>query len=202
MGAEFVVFSELALIGYNQDLLGDNLTKLAFAVEDEPIRKLANIARVYNVTLVVGFIGRRIIPGVEYNSIVVIDNDGTILDTYAKSHIFFKEHVNFREGQEIKVIKTRYGIIGPMICMDGAYPELARILCMKGAELLISPSAWIKEDEDLWPLMLQLRALDNIVFVVGVNHSGLRVISITLDRAWLSILGDILLVVWTLMKEF
>ncbi len=174
MGAEFVVFSELALTGYNQDLLGDNLVKLAFTVEDEPIRKLANIARGHNVTLAVGFIERRIIPGVVYNSIVVIDNDGTILDTYAKNHLFFKEHVNFREGPEIKVIKTRYGIIGPMICMDGAYPELARILCMMGAELLIDPSAWIKEDEDLWPLTLQSRALDNIVFVVGVNHSGVE----------------------------
>jgi predicted amidohydrolase len=171
-GAEFVVFSELALTGYNQDILGENISKLACTTEDEPICKLAQIARAHHVTLTVGFLERRTIPGIVYNSIVIIDNDGAILDTYAKTHLFFKEHVNFREGPVLKVIKTRYGIIGPMICMDGGYPEVARILCLQGAEVLINPSAWIQEDGDLWALMLQSRALDNLAFVVGVNHAG------------------------------
>ncbi len=170
--AEFVVFSELALTGYHQDLLGDNLVKLAFTVEEKPIRKLAQIAHDHKVFLVVGFLERRTIPGDVYNSIVMIDPDGSILGVYAKSHLFSNENLHFREGPVIEALETRFGVIGPMICMDIGYPEVARILCLQGAQLVIAPSAWIKEDEDLWPLLLQSRALDNLAFVVGVNHSG------------------------------
>jgi len=146
--------------------------KLAFKVEDEPIRKLSQIAHDHKVFLVVGFLERRSIPGVVYNSIVMIDTDGSILGVYAKSHLFSSENLHFREGPVIETLETRFGVIGPMICMDIGYPEVARILCLQGAQLLIAPSAWIKEDEDLWPLLLQSRALDNLAFMVGVNHSG------------------------------
>jgi predicted amidohydrolase len=61
-----------------------------------------------------------------------------------------------------------------MICMDIGYPEVSRILSLQGAELLIAPSCWIKEDEDIWPLHLQARALDNFAFVAGVNRVGVE----------------------------
>jgi predicted amidohydrolase len=56
--------------------------------------------------------------------------------------------------------------------MDIGYPEVARILSLQGAELLIAPSAWIKEDEDIWPIHLQARALDSLAFVAGINRTG------------------------------
>lgn len=59
-----------------------------------------------------------------------------------------------------------------MICMDIGYPEVARILSLQGAELLLAPSAWITEDEDLWALHLRARALDNLAFVAGINRVG------------------------------
>jgi predicted amidohydrolase len=170
--ADLVIFPELALTGYNQELLGDKLVELALTPADEPIRQLARAAGQHNVHLVVGFIERRTIPGVVYNSIVICGPDGSVLRTYAKSHLFSSENLHFRPGSSLNVLRIEEGVIGPMICMDIGYPEVARILSLQGAELLLAPSCWIKEDGDLWPLHLRARALDNLAFVAGVNRVG------------------------------
>ena len=171
-GAEFIIFPELALTGYNQELLGDKLVELALTPADEPIRRLAEAAGHHNIQLVVGFIERRTIPGVVYNSIVICGPDGSVLQTYAKSHLFSSENLYFRPGASLNILPTKFGVIGPMICMDIGYPEVARLLALQGAELLLAPSAWIREDADLWPLHLRARALDNLAFVAGVNRIG------------------------------
>lgn len=80
-GAEMVIFPELALTGYNQDLLGDKLVELALIIEDEPIQRLARTAKDHNVFLVVGFIEKWVVPGNIYDSIVMIDNNGVVLGT-------------------------------------------------------------------------------------------------------------------------
>ena len=170
--ADFVIFPELALTGYNQELLGNKLVELALTPADEPIQQLAQAAGQHNVYLVVGFIERRTIPGVVYNSIVICGPDGSVLRTYAKSHLFSNENLYFRPGPSLNVLQVEQGVIGPMICMDIGYPEVARILSLQGAELLLAPSAWIKEDEDLWALHLRARALDNLAFVAGINRVG------------------------------
>lgn len=171
-GAELIIFPELALTGYNQELLGDQLVELALTPAAEPIRRLAQAAGHHNIHLVVGFIERRTIPGVVYNSIVICGPDSSVLQTYAKSHLFSSEHLYFRPGASLHILPTNFGVIGPMICMDIGYPEVARLLSLQGAELLLAPSAWIREDEDLWPLHLRARALDNLAFVAGVNRVG------------------------------
>jgi predicted amidohydrolase len=173
-GAQLVIFPELALTGYHQELLGERLVKLALSVEDEPLQRLARVAAQADVTLVVGFIQRGRIAGLVYNSLLICGSQGEVLATYAKSHLFSAENLHFRAGVALEVVSTRVGVIGPMICMDIGYPEVARILSLRGAELLIAPSAWIKEDEDIWPLLLQSRALDNLAFVAGINRVGVE----------------------------
>ncbi len=171
-GSELVIFPELILTGYHQELLGDRLMQLALTPQDEPILRLAECAARTKTYLVAGFIQKGRSPGVAYNSIVVCGPDGSVLDIYAKSHLFAGEALHFRAGNRIEPVRTPLGAIGPMICMDIGFPEVARILCLQGAEILIAPSAWIEEDRDIWPLLLQSRALDNIVYVAGVNRVG------------------------------
>jgi predicted amidohydrolase len=173
-GAGLVIFPELCLTGYHQDLLGERLVSLAMTASDEPIRRLAQAAAEHHVHLVAGFLERRTVPGVVYNSIVICGPDGSVLGTYAKSHLFATEKLHFRQGASLKTLDLEFGKLGPMICMDIGYPEIARVLCLQGAELLIAPSAWITLDEDIWPLHLQSRALDNIAFVAGVNRVGVE----------------------------
>ena len=171
-GSDLVIFPELVLTGYNPELLGECMLRLALSVEDEMIQRLAKAAGEHRVYLVFGFIERRTIPGVLYNSIAICGPEGKVLGTYAKSHLFSAENLHFRPGTDLGVLPMNFGMVGPMICMDIGYPEVARILALQGAELLFAPSAWIKEDEDLWPLHLRARALDNLAFVAGINRVG------------------------------
>lgn len=171
-GAGLIIFPELALTGYSPDLLGERLMRLSRNAQDEPIRRLARAAGEQHVYLVFGFIERRAIPGVIYNSIAICGPEGSILNTYAKSHLFSAENLYFRPGPSLETLKTNWGMLGPMICMDIGYPEVARVLALQGAELLIAPSCWIKEDEDIWPVHLQARALDSLAFVAGINRVG------------------------------
>lgn len=171
-GAQLVLFPELALTGYNQDLLGEQLVRLALGPQDEPLIKLGQAAARYHIHLVVGYIEKRAIPGVVYNSIAIFGPDGSLLRIYAKSHLFSGEHLHYRPGAEIRALSVEQGTFGPMICMDIGYPEVGRLLALQGAELFYAPSNWILEDQDLWPVHLQARALDNLAFMVGVNRVG------------------------------
>jgi len=171
-GAELVIFPELVLTGYHPQLLGERLLTLALRGGDEPLQRLAKAAGEHQVYLVFGFIEQRTVPGVLYNSIAICGPDGRVLSTYAKSHLFSAENLYFRPGTDLGVLPMNFGVVAPMICMDIGYPEVARILALQGAELLFAPSAWIKEDDDLWPLHLRARALDNLAFVAGINRVG------------------------------
>ena len=171
-GANLILFPELALTGYNQELLGEKLVELAVSASDSPIQQLAHASRDLKAYLVAGFIERRQIPGVVYNSIALCDPRSETVRTYAKSHLFSAENLHFRAGPGLEIWQTEFGKIGPMICMDIGYPEAGRLLGLQGAELLIAPSAWIDLDADIWPVHLQARALDNLAFTVGVNRIG------------------------------
>ncbi|MFA5810116.1 MAG: nitrilase-related carbon-nitrogen hydrolase [Thermoleophilia bacterium] len=172
--ADWVIFPELCLTGCNPELLGDRLIELALGADDEPMQQLARAAGQHGVYLVVGFIEKRAIPGVVYNSLAIFGPQGSLLRTYAKSHLFMNETLHFRRGPEVDTVRVDHGVIGPMICMDIGYPEVARILSLRGAELLLASAGWIVEDEDLWELSLRARALDNLAFVAGVNLVGVE----------------------------
>jgi predicted amidohydrolase len=69
------------------------------------------------------------------------------------------------------VVPTDLGSIGLMICFDGDYPELARVMAVRGAEVICRPSALLRS-ADLWELTTRARAYDNHVFVVAANATG------------------------------
>jgi predicted amidohydrolase len=157
-GAQFIVFPELILTGYHQELLGDRLVQLALSVEDEPIGRLAQTAGQLGVYLVAGFIEKRRIPGVVYNSIVLCSPDGSVQGTYAKSHLFASEKLHFRQGETLEVRQTPFGVIGPMICMDIGFPEVA-----KSEHRKARGGAFRLDTEDMSVLLLQSRWTTNPV---------------------------------------
>jgi predicted amidohydrolase len=173
-GAEIVAFPELILSGSHPEMLGSRLQELALSREDEPIQKLADAARESGIYLLAGFLERRDTSGAVYNSLVWCAPNGKVVDTYAKTHMYTTERRYFSFGHQSPVYETEFGKIGIMICYELCFPEVARILALKGAEVLIAPAAWGTLDEMQWPIHVRARALENLVFMSAVNRAGVE----------------------------
>ncbi len=121
------------------------------------------------------------IEGVYYNTAVIIDADGTILGKMRKVHIphtwpGFWEKFYFKPGNlGFPVFNTAYAKIGVYICYDRHFPECARILALKGAEILFNPSATTEgKSKYLWELEQPAQAVANGVFIGANNRVGLE----------------------------
>ncbi len=121
-----------------------------------------------------------------FNSLAMIDADGSLLGLYRKSHIpdgpGYQEKYYFRPGDTgFKVWDTRHGRIGVGVCWDQWYPEAARAMALLGAEALLYPTAIGSEPHDPtldtalpWRRGMQGHAVSNIIPVVGCNRTGLE----------------------------
>ncbi|MNZ90739.1 N-carbamoyl-D-amino acid hydrolase [compost metagenome] len=122
-----------------------------------------------------------------YNSIAIIDADGTVMGKYRKSHIpdgpGYEEKFYFNPGDTgFKVWNTRYAKIGVGICWDQWYPEAARVMTLMGAELLFYPTAIGSEPQDgsidskdHWQACMLGHAAANLIPVVASNRIGKEV---------------------------
>ncbi len=172
-GAQVIVFPELILTGCDLNRLG-HIGELVLTREDEPIERLARAAGEVGVYLLAGFLERRDHSGAIYNSLVWCAPNGQVVDTYAKSHMFATERRHFTFGNDLQVYDTEFGKLGILICYELCFPEVARILALKGAEVLLAPAAWGRLDEMQWPIHLRARALENLVFAAAVNRAGVE----------------------------
>jgi len=104
------------------------------------------------------------------NSAVVIDDNGSIMGVYSKNHLWHIGEGNvFKKGSGYPIFKTKYCNIGILICYDLILPEAARILTLKGSELIFLCCAWIQKDKYIYDILIPARALENVVFFASVN---------------------------------
>ena len=163
---------------------------------NETIARFSRLAKETGCVLPVSFYER---DGDKfYNSAVMIDADGRVLDLYRKSHIpngpGYWEKSYFSDGDTgLKVYDTAVGRIGLAICWDQWSPETARVLALKGAEVIIYPTAIGAEPEDPawdsaghWQRVMQGHAGANCVPVIAANRIGVE----TGDRASLAFYGS------------
>ncbi|MFW6415365.1 MAG: carbon-nitrogen hydrolase family protein [Thermodesulfobacteriota bacterium] len=113
------------------------------------------------------------------NTLVLISPAGELKSAYRKVHLFDslnkKESDTMQEGGSIpELCYVKDFLVGCGICYDLRFPELFRMQSLKGAELLILPSAWYQDNckEEQWMTLLRARALENTVFVAGCNQVG------------------------------
>jgi len=152
----------------------------------EDIKFWSAIAQKYNIVLVTSLFEERT-AGLYHNTAVVFDTDGSIAGKYRKMHIpddpGFYEKFYFTEGDlGFEPIQTSIGKLGVLICWDQWYPESARLMTLKGAEILIYPTAigWFDEDSieeknrqlDSWITIQRSHAIANGVPVVSCNRVG------------------------------
>jgi predicted amidohydrolase len=118
-----------------------------------------------------------------YNSSVLIDRSGQILETYRKIHLFSyrsKERRSLVAGNRVVAAPTELGVIGLSICYDLRFPELYRALVKKGAEIIVCPAAWPYLRLDHWITLNRARAIEEQCYFVGCNQAGTPVPTITL----------------------
>ncbi|MGI5825486.1 MAG: nitrilase-related carbon-nitrogen hydrolase [Bacillota bacterium] len=167
--AQFVIFPELFTTGYDMNTLGKYYTDLCETKSGETISAFQKTARDNGVYIQVGFPEIREVEGVVYNSVAIIDPDGKLMGTYAKSHLFAGERFFFAKGSEMPVYESDFGKFAPMICYDIGFPELARIYALKGSVLFTVSTAWCKADADIWQNNLIARTTDNLCFAAAAN---------------------------------
>lgn len=146
----------------------------------------SNIAKENNVVLVTSLFEKRT-AGLYHNTAVVFEKDGSVAGKYRKMHIpddpGFYEKFYFTPGDlGFEPIQTSVGKLGVLVCWDQWYPEAARIMTLKGAELLIYPTAigWFDEDSDeekarqldSWITIQRSHAIANGIPVLSCNRVG------------------------------
>jgi N-carbamoylputrescine amidase len=185
-GARIVLLQELFESLYFPQLERDELFALAHPVEDHPfLERFGALARELGVVLPVSFFER---AGQAYfNSLAMVDADGRRLGVYRKSHIptgpGYQEKFYFNPGDSgFKAWRTRYGTIGVGICWDQWFPEAARAMALKGADLLLYPTAIGSEPPDsggldtqpLWRRAMIGHAVCNGTYLAAANRVGVE----------------------------
>jgi len=164
---DLIVLPELCATGY-QFVSQDEARKLAEPVPDgTTTKRLMEIAKRKQVVIVAGV--AELAASVCYNSAVVVGPKGFI-GSYRKTHLFFEETLFFAPGDTgFHVWDIGPAKIGVMICFDWYYPESARALALKGADIICHPSNLVLPN---CPDSMPVRCLENRVFAVTCNRTG------------------------------
>lgn len=174
--AELVVFPEDITTGFSPgDLSIDEFYEMLSPIPGQQTYDIQKLAKDLKVHVVLPLYERGEEKGVIYNSSVLIDDEGEILGVYRKTHPFPTERVGgggwTTPGNSTVVVDTKLGKIGMIICYDGDFPELSRVLALKGAEIITRPSALMRSFE-IWNITNKARAYDNHVYLLGANAVG------------------------------
>ena len=147
----------------------------------ESVAAMGDWAAKHGIHLVGGSITERAHSGRLYNTSLVFGPRGEILASYRKIHLFdvdvaghtYRESDIEDSGEEIVTLEVEGWTVGLSICYDLRFPELYRILAVRGAQLLVVPAAFtMATGRDHWELLLRARAVENQCFVIGADDFG------------------------------
>ena len=185
-GAELVVLQELHNTPYFFQTENPDLFDLAEPIPGPSTEFFGTLARQFGVVIVASLFERRA-AGLYHNTAVVIEKDGTIAGKYRKMHIpddpAYYEKFYFTPGDlGFEPIDTSVGRLGVQVCWDQWYPEGARLMALRGADLLIYPTAIGYESSDTpeeqarqreaWTTVQRGHAVANGLPVIAVNRTG------------------------------
>ncbi len=181
-GAQIILLPELFETWYFCQERNYDSYNLATEVSENPaVLHFQRVAKELSAVLPISFFERE--GNVTYNSVAVIDADGSVLGVYRKTHIpddhFYQEKFYFTPGNTgFRVWDTAYGRIGVGICWDQWFPEAARCMALMGAEMLLYPTAIgsepILECDSMphWRRCMQGHAAANVMPVIAANRVG------------------------------
>jgi N-carbamoylputrescine amidase len=185
-GANIICLQELFASLYFCDVEDYDNFSLSESIPGKTTERFSSLAKELNTVIIVPIFERQM-AGVYFNSVVVIDADGSLLGKYRKMHIpddpGYYEKFYFTPGDlGYKVFDTKYGKLGVLICWDQWYPEASRLTALQGADILFYPTAigWgdyqdeatNKEQYYAWQTIQRSHAIANGVHTVTVNRVG------------------------------
>lgn len=185
-GAQIICTQELFNTAYFCREQSTEHFDCAEAIPGETSDLLSGLAKELGVVLVAAYFEKRS-SALYHNTAIVIDCDGRLLGSYRKAHIpqdpGFEEKFYFTPGdQNFPVWDTAYGKIGVLICWDQWFPEAARTLALKGAEIIFYPTAigwtdsekaeWGERQHRAWESVQVGHAIANACYVATVNRVG------------------------------
>ena len=178
-GADIAVLPEMFNCPYYNAAFVAN----AEPADGESVARLRAAAAQNGVYLVGGSIPL-LEEGHIYNASFVFDRAGRLLAVHKKVHLFdiaidggqvFQESATFTAGDAVTVFDTEFGKMGLCICFDFLFPELARLMALEGAQILMTPADFtMPTGKDHWEAILRTRAIENGCYVVAPAQCGVK----------------------------
>jgi len=174
-GANLICFQELFTTHWFPREMNKRYFALAEKMDGFTISRMRKLAKENGVALICPIF--EIDGDSFFNSAIVINADGEILGSYRKIHVpqipLWEEKYYFSAGNHgFPVFKTKFAPIGIQICWDNFFPEGSRILALKGAKILFSPTAAAFASQRKWETVISSNAIANGVYIFRINRVG------------------------------
>jgi N-carbamoylputrescine amidase len=175
-GAHIICFQELFTTHWFPKEMDKSHFALAEKINGPSMMRMQKLAKENGIVLVCPIFEKEG-ENAFYNSAMVIDAGGEILGSYRKIHVpqipLWEEKYYFSPGNlGFPVFKTKFAAIGVQICWDNFFPEGSRILALKGAQIIFSPTAAAFASQKRWETAISSNAISNGVYVFRVNRVG------------------------------
>jgi len=168
--AQLIVLPELFNTGYRVE---ERDIELAEPIPGPTTDWMKEIAERFQVYMVGAILESGESSGLVYDTAVIVGPEG-LIGTYRKTHLWDQENVRFTKGNEFPVYITPLANIGLQICYEVGFPEGSRILSLKGADILIYPSAFGLPRLYAWDVATRSRALENGAYLIAANRTGIE----------------------------
>ncbi len=178
-GAEFIAFPEFLMAFSPASQSAEELAQIAEPVDGSFVTELSNAAKKSRVAVLATMYETSLERNRVFDTAVWVDALGNVAAIYRKLHLYdafgFRESDKFQPGDTfaplVSLGRCRFGI---MICYDLRFPEMARLLALEGANVLVAPSGWVQGDlkVDHWQTMIKARALENGCYVIAPGQTG------------------------------
>jgi deaminated glutathione amidase len=177
--ADILLLPELFMVYMPLEATPSRFVSMAEEVSGDFVKTLAAAARKRRMHVVVGILERSSKRDRVYNTVVMIGPDGKVISTHRKLQLFdsfgYKESSRYEPSSALEgVFETPLATIGMMTCYELRFPEMARILALQGAELIVVPTAWLagRMKEEHLHILAKARALENTLYVAVASQTG------------------------------
>lgn len=176
-GAKLIAFPEFLMAYTPSSQTAEELYNLAESIDGEFVSSLIEASKRYNISIIATIYEKSNSKPRVYDTAVFIKDK--VISVYRKLHLYdalgFKESEKLVAGDKLPdLINVNEEKIGMMICYDLRFPELARMLALNGANILVVPSAWVAGDKKVehWQVMLRARAIENGCYIIAPDQVG------------------------------